>query len=461
MADLLDLPPDREMPVAVRARLRDRVLDRCAADRASRGRTVGAAAVLTAAAVVVLVVGAAALGGGFGADRAPAAGAAASADPGPTSADNGEFLGIPPEQRFAAQVDAAPDGATDRCTAAAGPGAGPAERWRPLLTAGADGVVVVAYAVDAQRVFCELTPATVTLSAAVPEAAADEDARLALLTPLGTAAGVTGPGVGVVALSGDADPPLLDGAAAVGRGVFILPNGLERTDRPGLEARTAAALADFDADAPTTTLPTGPARPAVGPTTDVAQPADDRSADGGQRLDRCLAAADPPVVDPPRWELGADVRTAGGETVQLGRYGELLLTCRLTADGTVVEDGVGVTDPDVALETGGLPTAAEALGASRSLGAAAEVFTDFTLDEDGRSSSSSSVALAGIVDAVEAATVTVSRPLTPPVTAAVVNRTYLLPGIDVDEGTPEARAATTVTVRDGAGTVLETIPLYL
>jgi hypothetical protein len=69
------------------------------------------------------------------------------------------------------------------------------------------------------------------------------------------------------------------------------------------------------------------------------------------------------------------------------------------------------------------------------------------------------VAVTGLALDSRVAVVELTRPVSPPVKADIVAGTFVLPGINLNEGTQEARKASSLTVRDTHGDVLATLSL--
>lgn len=443
--EVFDPPPDRELPADVREALRERAMARQGPGRAGAAEVVLMTA-SAAAAVIALVATIAVLAAASG------AGAPVAARPPGSEVLTPEVLGLTPEERYDVLTAEAPAGATERCSAAAarpgGAALGDPGQWRPLVSAAARGVTVVAYGAGSERIFCELTGTTVTLSAAAAGSGGAGSPEVSFLSPLGTAAGVVPAGTAPVMLTGGA-VPYLDAAAVVVGDVFVLPNAI-----PAGAVELLVRSGELPAANPPTerVRATSVPAPSVPTTTDVALPPGDRTGEEGRRLGSCLdAAVNPPVADPAQWTAGATTILADGGRVQLGRHGELLVVCELDATGrpTAVRVAEG--------QAGGY--FGEVGGRGDATAAAAVVFTDFTPDAGG-GSSSDTVVLASLV-AAEVDTVTLTRPGLPAITSQVVGGTYLLPGVGLNEGSPEARAATTLVLADAAGAVVETVPVTL
>ncbi|GAA3918565.1 hypothetical protein [Actinoplanes auranticolor] len=401
MPDLGDLPAHRPLPATVRRDARRR-LQAGLAPRSGRA-VVGALAL--ALTVLAVPLGAAVLTVGSRTDVTPAAGA-----------EIPQLQAVPPEQMFDAR-SGAPRDAARRCTAAGGR---EAARWQPILTVSARGDTVVAYRTGSGARFCELTPATVALSAAA-SAAGDGTPRITYVSALGTVAGVTGPGTGDVTVfdPGTPDPMTESGNPAVTRdGVFVLPNTFSGTIGSLRLTAGATSIVVEAADLPR----------AVTPRTDRPQPAGDASSAAGRGLADCLGGATPPIVDPHAWQPGAVLALNDNERILLGRYHDLLAVCvRRGAPGA---PGTPTVTVDEGGASSGLRTA-EADG--NALFFTRTVFYGFRATSQG-ASASDTVAVTGLVKDPRVATVSISRPHRAAVTAPVTGGTFILPGIGLNEG---------------------------
>jgi hypothetical protein len=435
MSDPFDLPPERRLPEAVRVAARARIAAGLHAGGAPAWNS-GVAPVAIAMAVAAL---AAAAVGVTAVHHSWSSAPAASTPRGNGSALSGNRF-ITPEERYGVLEGQAPADLAGRCAAAARREA--PEGWRPLLTAFARGASVIVYRTPAGPRFCELTPATVTLSAPLPNASAAGTVRPTFTTAFGTVGGVIDPAFGKLMITAQ-DPSHIQTQAVVRDGIFVLPNempshvglALEPADSPKAQGRTVVIPAN---------LMPAPARP----TADRPQPPGDRTSAAGRRLAECFRRADgAPPVDPANWQPAATQALSDQESLQLGRYGDLLAVCRFDDPNAAepvwlkVDDGTesdGYRDLEVA---------------PNPFVATTTVFYGFQARADG-SSTSDTVAVTGLTRSPEVATVRISRPTSPPVVATVRNGTFVLPGIHLNEGTYEQRQRTEITVLDAAGTVL-------
>jgi hypothetical protein len=204
--------------------------------------------------------------------------------------------------------------------------------------------------------------------------------------------------------------------AAVGGGVFILPNGHLPTSQITLRG---TGLPDHPVSASEL--------PQQTPVTVTAQddgPAD-QSSPAGQRLHACLAAADPPMPDIAFWTPGASAQLDATHSVQLGRRGDTLVSCVGTGSG---EDQLDV-----------LPTEVDTtrdVQLTRKVPKADPKLTNLVL-------------YFGLITNAKAAEVTLSRGDGPDSTATVVHGTVVLTGAPLP-----TRGAVHITVRDAAGATL-------
>ncbi|XVU28180.1 hypothetical protein ACQPZJ_14380 [Actinoplanes sp. CA-054009] len=404
MFDQTDLPPSRPLPPAVRAAARRRLTTSMAGARSGR------AAVAVAMAVTAVAFGATLLN----VVRSGPADVPATGDSSPRA-----FDAITPEQRYAVRDGAAADDA-GRCRRA---GAG----GPPLFSASRHGSTVVAFRSPEGARFCELTPETVSLS--VPAASAGDSAKVTYVSRFGTVAGVVTPAVPHLSV---ADPdlrwPMTDeGEPAVVRdGAFVLPNAV--TAAPGALTLHLGATADRDPAVVTAAAAQLPA--AVAPHADRPQPSP-----GAGDFARCADQAGvPPLIDAHAWRPAATVRLTGNERLTPATYGGMLSVCLVTgadgSDGTArltVSDQPGMTSP-------------------------LSVFYDFAGYPDG-SSRSGTIAVAGLVTDERVVTVTLTGPGRRPVTAAVDDRTFVLPGVLSSEG------PMTISGYDRTGALLTTAPI--
>ncbi|MBW4718715.1 hypothetical protein [Saccharothrix obliqua] len=216
--------------------------------------------------------------------------------------------------RYAVRPGEAPEGAAGRCHAGSAD-LPPPERWRPIATASRFRVDLVAFETPAGVVFCETTPATVTVS----EPRSDPGTLTAAFrTTTGSWAGFTGPdprpfalrdrGAGTQALAARFGPVFLVPAGFTADAVVARP---EVTD-------SAEVVQEVELSPP---APAGTA-------TDREVVPQDRTSPEGRRLGLCLGSGGQPVPDHAAWRAGQFVRLSETESVQLGHYADMLLLCR-------------------------------------------------------------------------------------------------------------------------------------
>jgi hypothetical protein len=313
-----------------------------------------------------------------------------------------------------------------RC-ASAYPEAG---EWRPLLTAHHNGVTVIAFATTDGPRFCELTPATITLSHPGEVSPVAGQARLTFHTASGTMAGVVAPGVTSLSLERPADL-LARQHAVIADGIFVVPNALTVTPAGLVFRVNHNRTGDIVAAA---ALP-GRSVAAV----DRPAPPADRESPAGRRLAAAIAAADaPPVADPGQWAPGAYLALTDAEQVQLGRYGNLL--------------GWHVTHRDGGLFVFEFGPRQCPLGEFAVVG---ETITATRFYYDFRGNSSGTVAITGLVHDDRAASITLSRRGKPDAQAVIGGGTFVIPAVT---GLSETSSSTHLTVRDTAGHELERLP---
>lgn len=428
MPELDELPPRRPMPSDVRRAARYR-LQSDLQHRSGKG-TVGmiglALAVLAVPTVAAVVTTNSPTG------IAPSSGRT-----------NGEVRFMSPEEKFSAR-DGVPQDAAQRCSAAGGK---EARQWLPLLTISARGDTVVAYRTAAGTRFCELTPQTVSLSAVAPAAQTDT-AKVTYVSALGTVAGVVDPTLNAVSVLDAQTPfPMTEqGDPAVVRdGVFILPN----TFRSSVGHLRLWVGATATSEATTLSIEAAELPPAVTPRTDRPQAVADRSTAAGRSLAGCLASMPvPPVVDSDAWVAGAALTLNANENIVLGRYDDMLAVCvRVGAPGA---PGA----PSVIVDDGGQSSGYRDTEASPNpFFFTRTSFYGFRGTADG-ASSSDTVAISGLTKDPRVATVSISRPQREPVTAAVVNGTFILPGIGLNEEKDVEDDFSRVTALDAQGRTL-------
>ncbi|MFI6070156.1 hypothetical protein ACIA5C_01055 [Actinoplanes sp. NPDC051343] len=444
MFDLDDLPPSRPLPVAVRVTARRRLHDALTpSPRRRRGSTV--LAVVAAAAVVLMI---------------PVAGAVVDvpsrhgSDGKPSDGDSSGTHFVTPYERYGVQDGATTDTA-DRCRRAEPSLSRPEPAsWRPALTASSRGDTVVVFRSGATVRFCELTPQTVAVStpASIPAAGGS----VTYVSAHGTVAGVVDRAVEDVSV---ADPALLnptttDGEeAVVSDGVFVLPNTVTASPA-SLHLRLGAG-----GTRPATTIEVTAAElpAAVTSVTDRRQPAADRSTVAGHTIDRCAEqGGNPPLVDAPAWEPAASARLNDNESIQLARYGGLLAVC-------VLRGAAGAAgSPEVTVDDGLLSNGLRDDEAQGNPSVYTHtVFYGFANQADG-STASDTVAVTGLVLDGRVASVSLSRPRRTAVVAGVVNGTFILPAIGLNEGgTDPAYDRSVLTLRNSAGGSIGTAYLNL
>jgi hypothetical protein len=302
--------------------------------------------------------------------------------------------------------------------------------WRPLLTVHHNGVTVIAFATAAGPRFCELTPATITLSRPGDTRPPAGQATLTFHTASGSLAGVAAPEVTSLSLERPAD--LMARQQAVIRdGIFVVPNAFTVTPA-GLVFRV-----NHNRTGDIVAAGALPARAAG--TADQPAPQAGRESPAGRRLAAAIAAADaPPVVDPAQWAPGAYLARTDAEEVQLGRYGNLLgWSVPGQENGLFVfEFGPRQCPP------GEFAVVGETIAATR-------FYYDF---QDG---GSGTVAVAGLVNDDRVASVTLSRSREPDAEATLGAGTFVIPAVT---GLSETSAHARLTARDAAGAELERLP---
>jgi hypothetical protein len=299
--DELGLPAGRELPDAVRQRLRVELDREMARETTGQRRVFKPFAV--AAAVMVLFAGAIFVAQGLPGDRGLSVGGALPLDPVKANAE------------------------LDRCWAGAqAQGAKMPERsnWVPSFNVGRDGLSVVAARADGKPFFCETTATTVT---------------------------VTDPNVPPVSL-GNGVGSVLFSANGVIAGVVDLPwesISLTRT-RAGYESSTVSPISDhlFVAILRTPVVGTSfvagdgqklvrgtvpePGPPAVSFVDRPAWPAPDRASEAGRFLGTCLTGSAEVVLNRESYEPGAMVATTAGNLV-VGRSPDSLVLCLSESPG--------------------------------------------------------------------------------------------------------------------------------
>jgi hypothetical protein len=440
MNDLFNLPPDRELPDATRDQARDRIV------LGLRGERRGSRALLPisiAAAAVVLVGGAAGLVAlQHPGSRAPATASTASHQAAPDVFPFGfgdATLGRAPADqvtRCAAENARKPAGRPD-----------PAQ-WQPILTTSAPGMSAIAFHTSSGPLFCELTPAMVTLSSPT-SASAGAVPRPTFVTAFGTVAGVSKSATGFHHLwvkTTDRTSQL--GSLAWERdGVFISVNAVH-VPAPSLTF-TSADRPDAPGH-PVVVVPDA-ARLLVAPTQDRPLTPADQTSPAGHRLAECLpnTAGGPggPAVDRAAWVPGESATMTDHGTVQLGTYGGLLAVCTLN---TQQNPAVSLSIVDT--------TRPQVYTADNPYISVAEVANE-TPAKDGFDVGPP-LALPGLVKSAKVATVTLSGKGKPTITTTVHSGTFLMSGADLETYyRPNADPHGTLTVRSASGAVLTTLSL--
>ncbi|KDN18319.1 hypothetical protein [Amycolatopsis rifamycinica] len=297
MNDGFGLPPRRELPDDVRARLRAGLHQGMAKRRPSRVWYAAAAAVL------VLAVGAVVVTRQL---RQPA--------------------DVPPAVPNGLKLDGVlAKTALDRCWAAvqvAGKTGrvAPREDWVPLFTDEQEGDAVVAATAAGKPMFCETTETTVTLSdpEATPAYGPGSRAGVLLHSPTGLVGGLVDPGwrkadLGTRTAHGDTSSHNLVFSPVSHQ--FVV---LTRTD----PARTVLTIGNPDVPS-AMTLP--PAPPPLLSVTDRPEPAD-RTSPAGRVLGDCLADAEERIPDGASYRPGP-LLEADGYQVVMGRLGDRVVAC--------------------------------------------------------------------------------------------------------------------------------------
>lgn len=447
MIDHLDLPPARELPEQVRTQARDRLL---AGMRDNPGRTSRTMLPLAIAATVIML---AAIAVGFTALSGVGSHVSAASQYLPTDRE------LPPEDTDAAyQVrhGSAPADLAGRCLAQAhrDPAGRPApEQWQVLLTATYLDDTVIAYRTSAGAVFCEVTPTTVALSQ--PGAPVSASARPTFITSFGTVAGTIDPGYRAAWVGQQlvGQPYAVDRdhyqSAVVEDGVFLLPDATPVPDN-GLELGVAPTLAA--ADMRTFTVPQAQLPAVVHPATDDASalPPANQQTPAGQRVVACLHGPNSvPVIAPQAWIPGAYLTLDQHESVQLASLGanhNLLVVCtQLT--GRPIDLFVFDQNGYYSVDT---------IDSNRLITATDSAYDFQPLAQGGIGSQDDSIV--GQVLSPDVASVRMTWPGGPDLTAVMSAGTYVLPGYDVNEpslggGKP------TITAYDAHGKALGSFPV--
>jgi hypothetical protein len=465
MNDLFDLPPHRELPDATRNDARDKIVHGIRGERRS-GRAL--LPISIAAAAVVLVGGAAGLVAlqhtGGRTPTAPATASPAGHQVPPMvfgSGSGGTRVERPPADqlaRCAAENSRKPAGRPD-----------PAQ-WQPLFSTGDTGITVLAFRTSAGPLFCELTPAMVTLSSPTG-AAAGSTPQPTFVTAFGTVAGVYRP----------LDPKRLsvfvkttDKTSALGPqgwdqdGVFVVANAV-RVPAQSLTITTASSIVQTSPDSlgPTGRQVVVPdtGRLAVAPTRDRPLTPADQTSPAGRRLAECLAnkggglalevgavsaGEGGPAVDRAAWVPGASATTADHGTVQVATYDDLYAVCISNTQQR----------PDVTLhilDSSGTPLYTPA----NPYISVAEVANETTSKTGVGYDVSPLLALPGVVKVANVATVTLSEAGKRTITATVHNRTFVFTGEDLATYyRPNADPKGTLTLLSASGAVVAKVALH-
>ncbi|MET7992152.1 hypothetical protein ABZU76_14725 [Amycolatopsis sp. NPDC005232] len=422
LPDLLGLPPERLLPDPVRARARDRIVAGMilARNPARRWAPAAVAATVAAAAVGGLVI--------TGSGPAPR-----SVPPGtgaPNTDDSWEYT---PQELYNVHEGTVPEDQIRRCGA---------QEWQPILTAATKGVTVAAFRAPGGVVFCEQTPATVRV-AKPAGGTADGTARATYVSSLGTIAGLIDPAFRSVS-AGPGDQWGMPGLAF--GGVFVVPNGVAIGDN-GVTVQIGGTpvkqgrLVRVGADAIPARVPAATDRPT---------PAGDRASEGGRLLGECLTHPDAgtsPAVDPDQWQPTQTQVLTTSETLQVGRYGSLLAECIIKGTSRRLQVFDQTFDKlFVSFEVQPNP-----------------FFISGMMPYDFRpyrgSYSSETGVIAGLVTDPRVTSVSLSRPVSPAVTAQVHNGTFVLPGLNVNEAANPVHPPSELTVYDKAGAVLTRVPV--
>jgi hypothetical protein len=319
-----------------------------------------------------------------------------------------------------------------RCAAAATRAHPDPAHWQPLLTVRCNGVRVIAFGTPAGVVFAELTPRRLTLSIPAAGAASGAGASVTFHSGFGTIAGVVAPEITSLAVERPADRRPL-GWTVVADGVFVAPNAF-LVDSTGLVLRTNGS--PKGEIVPVTTLP--PRATAV-----VDRPATAAGADVD--LTAVLAAADaPPIVDPEQWRPGVHTDLTPTERVRLGSYGKLLVW-----QSTGQREGA--EDPFVFDFTPQQGPVRDFAVVGRSI-AFTRMYYDFV---DG---ASGTIAVVGLVDDADIASVVLRRDNMPDLPARIAGGTFLVTGPDLTHLPERGPAAAVLVARDHAGNVREELP---
>ena len=314
--------------------------------------------------------------------------------------------------------------------------------WQLITSERGGGLEVIAFRTPEGPVFCELTPTTVTLSPPIRAVAPAGRAALAFHTALGTLGGIVSPEIrDQVRLQRTIDAESARGRWAEARvtdGVFVLPNAFAL-------AGGGLILGPSAADQGQVTVPPE-ALPAqtIGVVDRPGEPV--AMSPGAQRLHACFERAVPaPVVDIDDWVPGLYARPTDRHSVQLGRHGSLLAIGHLDLD-----EPTGVRIADLSRRA---PGARSCVGETIK---ALSFFYDFQTDPETGSRSSTTRAMAGLVEDERVASITLTCPGQAEAAAVIEQGTFILtsPALSSSAGPRERR----LLVRDRTGELIEDLP---
>lgn len=411
MSDPFDIP-ERALPEHVRQQALRRIKTEIG-DARPRRRKTGLAPLLIAASVVALMAGATIVTSTLSStkDNKALTGSPTSAHPTTTtSGDNG--FGF-----YGAQLNWASGDDSTRCAGTLHQGGS----WTPLLRVSRNLMTVLVYHLDDTIVFCQLTKEQVTVKQLpFPNPPTGQlPAELMFTTPDGTYAGVIAPGVNDLVIT--AGSPAIGEPAALGNGVFILPNSYRPTDHITVHG---AALPDYivpkaDLPQPTPVTKTG------------SDPKADRTSPAGQRMPACLNAANPPMADADWWQPGAYLSVDSKHAIQLGILDGRVMACQQDEDVVTVDGPL-----DYFTYVGGGTEITAKLSGSN-LSPPGEYFVGHTIDAKAKTAT---LSVAGESD----------------VTGTITNNTFVL--YRPHPGTPNLQG--TVKVKDASGAVIDQIPIH-
>ncbi|RKT54595.1 hypothetical protein [Saccharothrix australiensis] len=405
----LDLPPRRSLPDGVRDTALLRLRAGFDEDRRPRHLPLKAAAVLAVVATATTLVVQAA--------NRPAV------SPGRSGPEVAELPLPIAAEHYDLREGTAPEGAAQRCHAGSS-GLPPVERWDAIATASLFRVDLMAFKTPAGTVFCETTPASVTVSA--PQADPGS-LTLSFRTATGSMAGFGGTDPRPFVLRDRADESGREALAARSGRVFLTP--------AGFVAEAVGAQPEVPGGEPgrrTELIPPPPSTAVV----DRPATAHERVSVEGRRLGECLAGSATPVPDPAAWRAGLSARLTATDSVQLGHYRGLLLVCH--ENGSVSISDLDRVDAE---ERAGSVWVGDTLRAVR---------VSYGFVED--SPSPTSVALIAEVTDPRVATVTAAVAGRLDVTAKPVTGSAVITGLRPDGAGP---TEVTLTARDATGAVLE------